>query len=82
MLGVLLSVSLASCVSTGSGKVLIATKAPKKVLDSKIKELCNTPVLLPERELSQQETEAYWGTDRWSLMDCYNKQKARNEVDR
>lgn len=81
MLNVLLLVSLASCVSTGSGKVVISRDPPKKTIDSQIKEACNTPVPLPERELTQAETEAYWGTDRRSLVDCGNKQKARNEVD-
>lgn len=81
MLGVLLLVSLVSCVSTGSGKIVIAKTPPKNVIDSKIKELCNEPILLPERELNQKETEAFWGVDRKSLVDCGNRQKARNKLE-
>lgn len=81
MLNALLLVSLASCVSTGSGKVLITANPPKKTIDNQIKKLCDLPVLLPERELTQQEVEAYWGVDRRSLVDCYNKHKARVKLD-
>ncbi|QIG73085.1 hypothetical protein EVB99_094 [Rhizobium phage RHph_N3_19] len=60
---------------------MIANNPPKNVIDSKIKELCNEPTLLPERELSQKEAEAFWGIDRKSLVDCGNKQKARNKLE-
>jgi len=81
MLTILVSVSLASCASTGSGKVVISSNPPKKIIDSKIKELCNLPVLLPERVLTKGEEERYWGIDRKSLVECYTKHKARIELD-
>lgn len=77
----LVLVSLASCVSTGSGKVVITSNPPKKVIDSKIKELCNLPIILPERTLTKDEEEKYWGKDRKNLVECYNKHKARIELD-
>ncbi|QIG69461.1 hypothetical protein EVB79_091 [Rhizobium phage RHph_N3_13] len=55
---------------------MIAKNPPKNVIDSKIKEYCNLPVLLPERELTQAEVEAYWGVDRIDLKLCYEKHKA------
>lgn len=75
MLSVLLSASLASCGSIGSGKVVIAKNPPKKVLDSNLRKLCNETVVLPERELSQEETEAFWSVDRRSLVDCGSRFK-------
>jgi hypothetical protein len=81
MLSVLLSVSLASCGSTSFGKIVVTADAPKKTIDSKIKEPCPLPVLLPERELNQKETEQYWGEDRKNLLECGNKQNARNKLD-
>lgn len=31
---------------------------------------CNKPVLIPGRDLSDQEVEVFWGRDRKSLLDC------------
>lgn len=42
---------------------------PPKALQSR----CQDPVLLPERELTQQEVEAYWGRDRANLIVCTDR---------
>lgn len=59
----------------------MTSPAPKKTIDSKIRELCNLPVLLPERVLTKGEEEKYWSKDRKNLVECYNKHKARIELD-
>jgi hypothetical protein len=37
---------------------------------------CADPVLLPERNLTPQETELYWGRDRSALRKCGNEKSA------
>jgi hypothetical protein len=40
---------------------------------------CISPLLLPEKELSQLEVEGYWGADRNSLRIC--KQISKDKTD-
>lgn len=61
--------------------MVITADPPKKTIDSKIRELCNLPVKLPERTLTKREEEKFWSDDRKSLVDCYNKHKTRIELD-
>lgn len=37
---------------------------------------CSDPVLIPAGPKTQAETEALWGTDRASLVDCRDRKKA------
>jgi len=37
---------------------------------------CARPVLLPDRELVQEESEIYWGRDRVHLLTCADSKQA------
>lgn len=37
---------------------------------------CDTPVLLPERDLSRKEVETFWIQDRSNLVECASRHKA------
>lgn len=65
MLIALLSTLTACEESIGS------VESPKlKPPPSGLTDLCSRPVLLPNRELTQREVEAYWITDRERLIRC------------
>jgi hypothetical protein len=60
---------------------VITALPPIKRVDSKLRELCKLPLLLPERELTREEAEKFWSEDRKNLVECYNKHKTRIELD-
>lgn len=52
---------LASCASTSGSR-----SSPPPSLTSP----CSAPVVLPERDLTDQEIEVQWGRDRTALRSC------------
>lgn len=66
----LLSIGTGCAVSTNSGKPILI--AP----DATLTRICERPVLLPDRGLTQAEVEAFWRSDRARLLDC----RARHEA--
>jgi hypothetical protein len=73
MLIPLLTLPLASCVSTGS----IEIKPPKLTqADKSLIQDCNLPVDLGNGPLTQAQSEKLWITDRANLVQCYYRHKA------
>ena len=53
-----------------------AVEAPQIVLPPGLSEPCGEPVKLPERAITQAETETWWGSDRIALRRCSAKHRA------
>ncbi|GGE24415.1 hypothetical protein GCM10011345_32970 [Gemmobacter megaterium] len=58
---------VASCGST-------ATDAPRHAPPPSLILPCAVPVALPERSLTDQEVEVFWGRDRAALRACGSRQ--------
>ncbi len=68
---------LASCASTRSNKIVIAPLPPViERPDSSLTKLCNRPVALGDKALTQAQIEDLWSKDRVSLINCYKRHKA------
>ena len=71
MLIVPLSVLMGCGVSIGSVEPPKLESPPEEFLQD-----CKDPVLIPERELVQQETEDFWTIDKVNLIECRDWKKA------
>lgn len=69
----LLATSLAGCATTGTvapaDKPHIAPPSAVSLQD------CLLPVNLPPGDMTQQQIEKYWGTDRAHQIDCARRHK-------
>lgn len=67
-----LLMALAALGLTGCGASTYV-EPPKPDLPPSLTATCAAPTRLPERQLSDQEVEVYWGRDRSALRACQSK---------
>lgn len=53
-----------------------ASRPPVDPIPASIAAPCANPVILPDRALSDQEVEVFWGRDRTALRSCKSKHAA------
>jgi hypothetical protein len=56
-----------------SGACNDLTRFVKPNIDATLLLPCDDPVFIPERDLTQEEVERYWGEDRSRLVACRDK---------
>lgn len=67
------------CLLTGCAASTKYVKPTLPGMPSKVEAGCLSPLLIPEKELSQLDVEKYWGVDRNSLRTCKKLDKNKAE---
>lgn len=73
---VALAMIVSACSTIDKPAPAVRTVVIERDIPAEAKKPCDDPVILPDRRLSDPETQTYWGKDRTALRICEARRAA------
>lgn len=70
-----LAATVSAC-STSDKAPVVRTVTVEREIPAEAKKTCANPATLPDRLLTDRETQTYWGADRTALRICESRRAA------
>lgn len=73
---VALAMIVSACSTNDNPAPVVRTVVIEREIPAEAQKPCDDPVVLPDRRLSDPETQSYWGRDRTALRVCEARRAA------
>lgn len=76
MTGAVALAAIASACSTSDRTPIVRTQIVEREVPAEALKPCPAPKVLPDRDMTETETQTYWGADRTALRVCETRRAA------